>query len=32
LPDGDEDVARAERTLVEIVTGGLAPDLATAQA
>jgi TetR/AcrR family fatty acid metabolism transcriptional regulator len=32
LPDGDEDVARAERTLVEIVTGGLAPDLATARA
>jgi len=32
LPDGDEDVARAERTLVEIVTGGLAPDLSTAQA
>jgi TetR/AcrR family fatty acid metabolism transcriptional regulator len=32
LPDGDEDVARAERTLVEIVTGGLAPDLSTARA
>ena len=30
LPDSDEDVARAERTLVEIVTGGLAPELATA--
>jgi TetR/AcrR family transcriptional regulator, fatty acid metabolism regulator protein len=30
LPDGEEDVARAERTLVEIVTGGLAPELATA--
>ncbi|MFL5920573.1 MAG: TetR/AcrR family transcriptional regulator [Gaiellaceae bacterium] len=32
LPDGEEDVARAERTLVEIVTGGLAPELATAEA
>jgi TetR/AcrR family transcriptional regulator, fatty acid metabolism regulator protein len=32
LPDGEEDVARAERTLVEIVTGGLAPELATAPA
>ena len=32
LPDADEDIARAERTLVEIVTGGLAPDLATARA
>jgi TetR/AcrR family fatty acid metabolism transcriptional regulator len=32
LPDSDEDVARAERTLVEIVTGGLAPELATAEA
>jgi TetR/AcrR family fatty acid metabolism transcriptional regulator len=30
LPDSEEDVARAERTLVEIVTGGLAPELATA--
>jgi len=30
LPDGEEDVARAERTLVEIVTGGLAPELASA--
>ena len=30
LPDSDEDVARAERTLVSIVTGGLAPELATA--
>jgi TetR/AcrR family transcriptional regulator, fatty acid metabolism regulator protein len=29
LPDSDEDVARAERTLVEIVTGGLAHELAT---
>jgi TetR/AcrR family transcriptional regulator, fatty acid metabolism regulator protein len=26
LPDGDEDVARAEQTVVEIVTGGLAAD------
>jgi TetR/AcrR family transcriptional regulator, fatty acid metabolism regulator protein len=24
LPDGDEDVARAERTVVEILGGGLA--------
>ena len=32
LPDSDEDVARAERTLVELVTGGLAPDRATAPA
>lgn len=32
LPDSDEDLARAERTLVEIVTGGLAPELATASA
>jgi TetR/AcrR family transcriptional regulator, fatty acid metabolism regulator protein len=32
LPDSEEDVARAERTLVEIVTGGLAPELATAGA
>ncbi|HYX89136.1 MAG TPA: TetR/AcrR family transcriptional regulator [Gaiellaceae bacterium] len=30
LPDSGEDVARAERALVEIVTGGLAPDRATA--
>jgi AcrR family transcriptional regulator len=30
LPDSEEDVARAEHTLVEIVTGGLAPELATA--
>ena len=29
LPDSEEDVARAEHTLVEIVTGGLAPELAT---
>jgi TetR/AcrR family transcriptional regulator, fatty acid metabolism regulator protein len=32
LPDTEEDVARAEHTLVEIVTGGLAPELATAGA
>ena len=32
LPDSEEDVARAERTLVEIVAGGLAPELATAEA
>ncbi|MFL5939758.1 MAG: TetR/AcrR family transcriptional regulator [Gaiellaceae bacterium] len=32
LPDSEEDVARAERTLVEIVTGGLAPDRASAPA
>ena len=23
LPDGDEEVARAERTIVDVVTGGL---------
>jgi AcrR family transcriptional regulator len=32
LPDSEADVARAEQTLVEIVTGGLAPKLATAGA
>ena len=32
LPDTDDELARAERTLVEIVSGGLAPDLATATA
>jgi TetR/AcrR family transcriptional regulator, fatty acid metabolism regulator protein len=32
LPDSEEDVASAERTLVEIVTGGLASDRATATA
>ena len=32
LPDTDADLARAEHTLVEIVTGGLAPELATARA
>jgi TetR/AcrR family transcriptional regulator, fatty acid metabolism regulator protein len=26
LPDSDEDIARAERTVVEIVAGGLAPE------
>jgi TetR/AcrR family fatty acid metabolism transcriptional regulator len=26
LPDGDEEIASAERTVVEIVCGGLAPD------
>ena len=26
LPDGDEEVARAERTVVEVVCGGLAAD------
>jgi TetR/AcrR family transcriptional regulator, fatty acid metabolism regulator protein len=28
LPDSDEDLARAERTVVEIVAGGLAPERA----
>jgi AcrR family transcriptional regulator len=32
LPDTDADLARAEHTLVEIVAGGLAPELATARA
>jgi TetR/AcrR family fatty acid metabolism transcriptional regulator len=32
LPDSEEDVASAERTLVEIVNGGLASDRATATA
>jgi TetR/AcrR family fatty acid metabolism transcriptional regulator len=32
LPDADEDVARAERTLVEIVAGGLAPEHAATPA
>jgi AcrR family transcriptional regulator len=32
LADSDDDVAQAERTLVEIVAGGLAPDRATAPA
>jgi TetR/AcrR family fatty acid metabolism transcriptional regulator len=30
LPDSDEDLARAEQTVVEIVTGGLAPEHAGA--
>jgi TetR/AcrR family fatty acid metabolism transcriptional regulator len=30
LEDGDEQIARAERTVVEIVCGGLAPDRQTA--
>jgi TetR/AcrR family transcriptional regulator, fatty acid metabolism regulator protein len=32
LPDSDEDLARAERTVVEIVGGGLAPEHAGAPA
>ena len=32
LPDSDEDVARAERTVVEIVAGGLASEPASAPA
>ena len=32
LPDSDDDLARAERTVVEIVTGGLAPEHAGAPA
>ena len=32
LPDSDEDMARAERTVVEIVAGGLAPEHAGAPA
>jgi len=32
LPDGDEDVERAERAVAEIVAGGLATDLAAAPA
>ena len=32
LPDGDEEVARAERTVVELVCGGLARDAAAAPA
>ena len=31
LEDGDAQLAAAERTVVEIVTGGLAPELATAE-
>ncbi|MEX2210142.1 MAG: TetR/AcrR family transcriptional regulator [Gaiellaceae bacterium] len=26
LPDGEEDIARAERTIIELMTGGLATD------
>ena len=32
LPDSDDDLARAERTVVEIVAGGLAPEHACATA
>jgi len=32
LPDSDDDLARAEHTVVEIVTGGLAPERAGATA
>jgi TetR/AcrR family transcriptional regulator, fatty acid metabolism regulator protein len=32
LPDGDEQIAAAERTVVEIVCGGLAPDRAATPA
>ena len=32
LPDTDDELARAERAVVEIVTGGLAPELAAARA
>ena len=32
LPDGDEQVGAAERTVVEVVCGGLAPDRAAAPA
>jgi TetR/AcrR family fatty acid metabolism transcriptional regulator len=32
LPDGEEQIAAAERTVVEIVCGGLAPDRAVAPA
>jgi TetR/AcrR family transcriptional regulator, fatty acid metabolism regulator protein len=32
LPDGDEQIAAAERTVVEIVCGGLAPDRAVTHA
>jgi TetR/AcrR family transcriptional regulator, fatty acid metabolism regulator protein len=32
LPDSDEDLARAERTVIEIVAGGLAPEHAGAPA
>jgi AcrR family transcriptional regulator len=32
LPEGDDEIASAERTVVEIVCGGLAPDRAVARA
>jgi hypothetical protein len=32
LPDSEEDIAQAERTLVEIVSGGLSSDLTAARA
>jgi TetR/AcrR family transcriptional regulator, fatty acid metabolism regulator protein len=32
LPDGDDDVARAERTVVDVITGGLAPSRRLARA
>jgi TetR/AcrR family transcriptional regulator, fatty acid metabolism regulator protein len=32
LPDGEEDVARAERTIVEVIRGGLAADRAAVRA
>ena len=32
LPDGDEEVARAERTVVELIGGGLAAERAPAPA
>jgi AcrR family transcriptional regulator len=32
LPDGEEDVARAERTIIEVMRGGLAADRAAVQA
>jgi AcrR family transcriptional regulator len=32
LPDGDEEVARAERTVIDVVCGGLARDVAVARA
>jgi hypothetical protein len=32
LPDGDEEVARAERTVIDVVCGGLVADGARAPA
>jgi hypothetical protein len=32
LPDGDEEVARAERTVIDVVCGGLARDGASTSA